>query len=288
MTEIIENETLLIEIENRGAELKRIYHKQKEKEYLWPGSREWWPRSAPVLFPIVGKLNDNHYRVNGGTYSLSQHGFARDKDFLVHQKNQSVIHYRLEEDEESLKIYPFLFTLEIGYALQGPRLEVSYKVINKGKGSMYFSIGGHPGFICPLEEKENFSDYYLQFEKKETIDRYLVEEGLLSGKTERILTDENILPLHYDLFEHDAIVLKNMASTFMLLKSRVSDYSLRFDYGGYPFFGIWTQVGAPFICLEPWCGIADTKGFDGAFPQKEGVEKLKEGEAFHRAFAITL
>lgn len=288
MIEKIENDFLSIEIALMGAELKTIFHKKKKKEYLWQGSSEWWPRRAPVLFPVIGKLNDNSYTTNGKAFSLSQHGFARDKEFSVYEKSENRIVFFLRSDDALLKIYPYSFTLKIIYTLEGSTLHVGYEVKNDSAQLMYFSIGAHPGFRCPLNEGETFSDYYLEFEKAETLDRHLLDEGVFNGKTERILTDQQILNLNYELFIKDAIVFKNIQSSFLVLKSKSSDYFLKFEFPGFPYLGIWTKPNAPFLCIEPWCGLADNKGFSGELKGKEGIIELGEDKTFSKSYSITV
>ena len=288
MTETIENDQLRVEIAHAGAELSSLFHKQQQKEYLWQGSSDWWPRRAPVLFPVVGKLNDNNYRSGGKTYSLPQHGFARDLAFSVQQQEKERIVFALQSGESTRVIYPFEFELRITYELKGPALFVSYDVMNPSNGIIYFSIGAHPGFNCPLNADEQFSDYYLEFEKTETLDRQLLDGGVFNGATERVMTGTNILPLEEALFKKDAIVFKNMTSESMTLKSKRSDYSLKFSFRDFPYFGIWTKPGAPFICLEPWCGIADNKSFDGDLQNKEGIVALQLGEQFVRSWSVTI
>lgn len=286
MTESIENDFLRIEISTLGAELKSIFHKHKNQEYLWQGDANWWPRSAPVLFPVVGKLNNNEYYVDGKTYSLPQHGFARDMEFTVVEKVADIIVFELKSTEETLAKFPYSFSLKITYSLAENKLFTNYKVENVSSEEMCFSIGAHPGFICPMYENETLEDYYLELQYEETLARHLLENGLFTGESEIIITDTKVLNLHAGLFEKDAIVFKNMRSTYMFLKSKKSDYYLKFSFDGFPYFGIWQKPGAPFICLEPWCGIADNKGFSGAFSEKEGIVKLDGNEVFEREFYV--
>lgn len=288
MIEAIENEFLKIEIETAGAELRSIYHKIKKREFLWQGDPEFWPRRAPVLFPIVGKLKGNEYKVDGKIFKLTQHGFARDKEFATFKTNDSKVTFALISDKDSIKVYPFDFELKITYELIQNTLKVYYEVINPGEDQIYFSIGAHPGFICPVNSNEKFEDYYIEFEKEETLSRHLLDEGLFNGKTEAILNDSRILDLNYDLFLKDAIVLKNMRSTYLILKSKSSDHSLKFEFSKFPYFGIWTKPNAPFICLEPWCGIADNINVEGELKEKEGIIILRKGEIFDRNYSITI
>ena len=284
--ETIENDFLKITIETLGAELRSIVAKERQQEYLWQGAPEWWPRRAPVLFPIVGKLNNNAYRVNGKVFSLPQHGFARDNEFTAGERRANAIEFVLKSRPELLLKYPFPFELKIVYSLEGSKLQIRYEVGNKGSQPMYFSIGAHPGFA--LQSEENLSDYYVEFEKTETLDRHLLDGGLFNGKTERVITNERVLSLNSDLFTKDALVFKGMQSTWLYLKSKKSNYRLKFTYPDFPYFGIWSKPGATFICLEPWCGMADNNGFEGEFKAREGIRMLEAGMTFHRSFSIEI
>lgn len=288
MIEIIESEFIKAAIDTAGAELKSIHHKQKNKEYLWQGSADFWPRRAPVLFPIVGKLNGNSYLSGSKKYSLPQHGFARDRSFSVEKKSKSRITFILNSDSESLKTYPFDFELRITYELHNNTLKVMYDLINVNEGEMYFSIGAHPGFNCPVNAGEKFSDYYIEFEKEETAGRCLLDEGVFNGKTEPLLKSSKFLDLNYELFRKDAVVFKNLRSNYLFLKSKTSGYELKFEFEGFPYFGIWTKDNAPFICLEPWCGLADNNDFTGELKDKEGIISLAKSEHFNRSYMITI
>ena len=288
MDTILENNELRIKISAAGAELTSVFNKQNKQEYLWQADKKWWPRHAPVLFPIVGKLKNDSYSINGNSYTLPQHGFARDKNFQLHEKQNNAVTYILKDDESTLQIYPYHFSLKIIYTLSGKKLTIGYEVKNTGKQQMYFSIGAHPGFICPMQEDEKFTDYYLEFEKAETLDRHLLENGLFKGVTESIFSNDDILKLNYDLFAKDAIVLKNLQSKYLYLKSNKSGYSLKFDFAGFPYLGIWTKPGAPFLCIEPWFGIADYKNSDGELAQKEGIISLIANEVFSASYSIEI
>jgi galactose mutarotase-like enzyme len=284
MAYTIENDHLKIEVASAGAELKSIVKKKNRAQYIWNGSAEWWPRSAPVLFPIVGKLNNNAYQYQGKTYSLPQHGFARDQEFVVRSATNESIALRLTAQEDLMLQYPFPFTLTITYSLNESDLHISYEVANTGKSLQYFSIGAHPGFA--LAPGETLNDYYLEFEHAETASRYLLENGLFTGVTEPVLNNTNRLDIDEKLFLKDAIVFKNMKSTAVSLKSRKSAHALTYSFEGFPYFGIWSKPGAPFLCLEPWCGLADPVGFQGDLSIKEGITRLEPGAVWVRNTTI--
>ena len=289
MLHVLENEWIKTEISVHGAELQSIFHKQIQLEYLWQGDSSYWPRRAPILFPIVGKLKENIFNYQDKTYSLPQHGFARDKKFEVIHKTTSKIIFRLQSTEETLKQYPFHFILDIGYSISESQVIISYTVQNSEKNKdLIFSIGAHPGFLCPLKAHEQFNDYYLEFDKEESLERVLLEGGLRSSAMEAIQISEKILPLHQDLFEvKDAIVLKGMKSDRISLKSKNHGNGLHFNFKGYPWFGIWSKPG-PFICLEPWMGVADDVLSNQDFTEKEGIQRLAAGKHVSYSYSIEL
>jgi len=286
MFEFIENEFLCVEVNALGAELKSIYNKKNQKEYLWQAHPAFWPRRAPVLFPIVGKLKNNQYFAEDKCWELGQHGFARDAIFQLIDKTGNSLTYSLKKSADSLKVYPYRFELQIQYAINRNRLSVQYEVNNLDDKNIYFSIGGHPGFNCPLNSGEKLTDYFIEFEKAETAERHLLTEGLVTGKTEKILNKEKVLGLNEDLFKADAIVLKNLNSSYLKLKNKASDYELIFNFRGFPYLGIWKKSEAPFICIEPWYGLADRITFDGSLEEKEGIVSLSEGDKFVCEYSI--
>ena len=287
MIHYLENETCRVGVKEDGAELCSFVKQPENLEYIWQADPQVWPRHAPVLFPIVGKLPGNQYCYGGKTYQMSQHGFARDQSFRLTSQSETEMVFELSENEQTLTIYPFPFRLQIIYRLAGNALETTYQVQNPAERDLYFSIGAHPAFNCPLLPGESFVDYYLAFEKPETQDYYLLEQGLLSGKIEPLLKNENKLPLSYDLFLHDALVFKGLSSEKIRLQNLQHNHGVTFEFKGFPYFGIWTkETGAGFICLEPWHGIASSIGDSGELEQKEGIKKLGAGQEFSCSYTI--
>lgn len=283
----LSNEFLTVGTKPEGAELTSIKSKKDGIEYLWAADPNFWNRHAPVLFPIVGKLKDNKTIIENRECAMTQHGFARDMTFSTAKHEQNSITYLLESSDESKKKYPYDFKLYIGYRLENSSLEVSYTVVNTDNKTIYFSIGAHPGFNCPLAEGEDFTDYYLEFDSPELIDSYRLRDGVIGGK--ELLFDKEVttLDVSKELFENDAIMLENMASTELTLKSRKSGRGLTLNYKGFPYLGIWSKPeGAPFVCIEPWFGIADTADNTGVFEKKKGIVSLGVGEEFNCKFTI--
>jgi galactose mutarotase-like enzyme len=289
MVTTIENEFVQLAVKRSGAEMVSLKGKKTDKEYLWQANPDFWPRRAPILFPIVGKLNENKYKLDGQEYVLPQHGFARNLMFERESESKNQVSYILKSHPETLKNFPFQFDLSVTYTLKGKAVEVKYEVTNKGKDKMVFTIGAHPGFNVPAKPDEQFEDYYLEFEKEENAERHLLEDGLFTGNTAPLLNNSKKIPLNHDLFIKDAIVLENLNSKWVQLKSSKSDYALKLDFSGFPYLGIWSPSNeAPFVCIEPWMGLADTKGFEGSFNEKTGVISLGAGATYSCGNSIEL
>lgn len=286
---LIENEKIKAEIETAGAELKSLKRKRDNREYMWYADATFWGRTSPVLFPFVGSLNDKKYRFSGKEYEMGQHGFARDMEFEMIEQTKDSLRFRLQSDEATIKKYPFDFSLEIGYQLEENKVRVSWKVMNTGKNEMYFSIGGHPAFLCPIEDNTKQSDYYLFFDTNQNIQSDVLENGLISDKLKEYPLENGYLKITEDLFDGDALVIeKNQTKKVALCLPDKSPYlTVCFDA---PLFGVWSPVrkNAPFICIEPWYGRADRVGFQKELPEREWGNTLKERESFEASYRIEI
>ena len=282
----IENEFLIVCSKPEGAELCSIFNKQTNLEYLWQAEKAW-PKHAPVLFPIVGQLKNNIYFHNGEKYSLDRHGFARTRTFDVVNVQQPSVEYAIGSNVDTLAVYPFNFNLKIRYELEGATLKIIYIVQNNGKEELLFSIGAHPAFKVPLVAGESYDDYYLEFNKEENTERWLLNNGLFDNKSIPFLKNTKILPLTKSLFYEDALVFKNLKSSMISLKSNKNIHGLHFQFENYPYFGIWAAKDADFICLEPWHGIADSVNSDQQLKNKEGIISLLPGREFYCDFSVT-
>ena len=282
MTTILKSNKLIAKINHKGAELISLKN-DVEKEFIWNGNPEFWGKHSPILFPIVGTLKNNEYFYNDKKYSLNRHGFARDMDFELITKTDSKAVFSLVNNETTLILYPFEFELLLNYELTDNSLIINFKVINKNLFSMPFSIGAHPAFAL-LEQFENYS---LDFEFSEELIRFELENDLLSNVTNSIPRNENNVTLHYDLFEKDALVFKKIKSKkITLLENKKSFLCIQFD--DFPSLGIWTKPKAPFICIEPWLGYADTASNSGNILEKEGIKIIEANEIFELEYSITI
>ena len=287
MADRIQNGEILVEVNRSGAELSSIKSLRGGVEHLWQGDPTHWPRRSPVLFPIVGRLKGDSYMWRGAEYKLGQHGFARDREFRLLLSGPTALKYELLSDDWSRSRYPFDFALRLGYSLSGARLDISYGVKNTGRDPMPFSIGAHPGFACPLFDGESFGDYRLEFDRTENAVRHFLKDGLLAKETEPFLLDQKTFGLSHALFERGAMIFKGLRSKKVsLVGPRGGGSTL--DMAGWPYLGIWTKPGAPFVCIEPWQGLADPEGFAGEFGQREGTVTLEPGGSFEKTVSISL
>ncbi|HVZ96143.1 MAG TPA: aldose 1-epimerase family protein [Chitinophagaceae bacterium] len=282
----IKNNDLTAIISDKGAELQSL--RANGIEYLWQARPEFWAKHSPVLFPVVGELKNGFYIFDNREYKLSRHGFARDKIFRAEQRSATSAIFTLQSDEETLRVYPFEFILQVEYKIAGNELTCTYHVQNTGDKTMYFSVGGHPAFNVPLNSSLQYEDYYLKFNNDDILKKYRLSNGLISNDTASIRLVNKILPLKKELFYEDAIVLKHIKSNAISLKSDKDPRGLHFTFEHFPYFGIWAAKDAPFVCLEPWCGIADSADHDNLLKKKEGINELAPAAAWKISWSAAL
>jgi galactose mutarotase-like enzyme len=273
-------------IHPEGAELQSLKSVETGLEYMWEGNAAHWGKYSPVLFPIVGSLKHDSYFFEGNKYSLPRHGLARVRTFAVEQMSDTKAVFTLEADEESMKVYPFSFRFQLIYELVSNSILCTYVVHNPGSTLLWFSVGGHPAFRVPIIERSHYEDHYLQFDKDEPLQRWHLLDGLISDQTSLLNTTAGRLPLHPSLFYEDAIVLKNLRSSMVTLASTKHAHGLDFDFSGFPYLGIWAAKDAPFVCIEPWCGHADTVDHNQQLIEKPGIESLEAGGYWERTWKV--
>jgi len=280
----LQNKYITVRVLSFGAEIASFVNNKTGGEYIWHAGKPW-QHHAPLLFPVVGKLKNKIYIYNGKTYRMKNHGFASKKVFKVDKKNEKHVVMSLKSDEQTKEIYPFDFLLTVDYKLHGRKLKIKYTIKNTGKDTMYFSIGMHPGFWVPFRTGEKFEDYYLQFQKKETSDRLLLDKKtrLLSGKIKKnYLNNTNRLNLNREMFKNRVIILKDLQSDYVRIKNKYHNTYLEIGIKDFPFVGLWSPPGkkADLICIEPWHGHSDYIGTDQELTHKKDIIKLAPGQVF--------
>lgn len=268
---------LEIKTVNKGAELVSAKYDGIEKIH---DGESFWNRHSPILFPIVGKLKDGKTSINGNIYEMGQHGFARDMEFEEIGENS----YVLKSNEETLKKFPFKFELYVSYEINKNKLTTKYKVVNKDDKMMYFGLGGHPAFNCEYASGK----YRLEFDDiEDDLEIYQLEDGLVKETPEKLskFVRENRIFLDKKTFENDAIIMKNIKSRKVYLKTETKTI-LSFEFKNFPYLAIWSKKDAPFICIEPWFNTADKVNSNGIFEEKEDLIELKPNQKFEAEYSV--
>ena len=278
----LKNSRLTATINHTGAELISLKN-ANHKEYIWEGNPEYWGKHSPILFPIVGTLKNNMYIFNRNSYQLPRHGFAREMSFELIQQTTNTVTFSLSSSEETKLVYPFDFELQIKYTLEGSKLLIEYKIINKDAIAIPFSIGAHPAFALP----KNFEEYDLLFDKSEDLTVYTLENDLISDTVFTLKMDKNKLPLSYPLFENDALIIKKLQSKSITILEKETPL-LKVQFNDFPNLGLWTKNNAPFICIEPWLGYSDTIHAKGIIEDKEGIQFVESQNSFDCSFYIEI
>lgn len=274
----ISHNNISAEINSLGAELIQV--SKDNINYIWSIDETFWNKTSPILFPIVGRLKNDSYNLDGIKYEIPRHGFARNYVFSVINKFENSISFSLTDDEKSLLQYPFNFQLTIIYTINENGLTIDYKVINKSKNLMPFSIGAHPA----INIDSGFENYSILFENDSELISHELENENFSGKTKRIKLEDKSLKLDYQLFDKDAIVLKKFESKYLTIYKYNSPF-IKISFDNFPHLGIWTKKNAPFLCIEPWQGYADNENTTGDLIQKEGMLYLLPNE--EKNFSMT-
>jgi galactose mutarotase-like enzyme len=286
----IKNKNFQVSVKKEGAELSSFKSLNTNIEYIWKADPEVWSAHAPNLFPIIGCLKEDSFIYHGKEYACPKHGFVRkNKKVSLLEQSENSLTFVLKYDEETLKIYPFQFEFQIKFLLENNKLSVIHKVINHGNETMFFSLGGHPGFTCPIHDNEEYSDYYLEFEKPETAPTWeVLESGLIGKDTKAVFDEPTQINLHPQIFKDDALVFKNLNSSVVSLKSKKSPQVVSMEFDDFPYLGIWAKPNAPYVCIEPWLGIADSSDSNRVLENKEAILSLKANKIFTATYSIII
>ena len=298
MRYFLENDRIKVEIDSLGAEVKSVINKKNMQEYMWYGNPKYWNRTSPVLFPFVGSLKGKKFSWKGKEYTVPQHGFARDREFDVVSASEDEIWFRLCSDEETLAIYPFPFILEIGYRLrQGCGTEdvaVMWRVKNPSDETMYFSIGAHPGFLCPVHgfdgSKAGCKDgYKLWFEGTDVIHHHGndMETGLSIDEDIELPLDHGYATITTKFFDRCTYMVEGRQTKCVGIADEEGKHIVDVCFDA-PMFAIWSpeKQNAPFICIEPWYGRCDAVDFEGDLSQRAYTNVLEAGECFEAEYEM--
>ena len=278
----LKNNHFLVSISKIGAEITSIENTNDNKQILWTPNQMHWNRTAPNLFPIVGRLKNDEYLYNNQSYKMLQHGFARNLEFEIVNFSDTSLSLILKNNETTFEQYPFEFQLEISFILGDSSLDIHYEVLNLSNVEMPFSIGAHPAFAID----KSLDSYQLIFDQPFSIERFLIDQGLYNGQSEPVIENSNELKLNNQLIENDAIVFKKPPFYSVSLADLEGNKLVTVSSSDFHYWGFWSKPGAPFFCIEPWAGLADSINSDGNLFHKEGIEILAPNEFKKFAYSI--
>lgn len=285
----LENDRLKVQVNSRGGELWSVQTKDGH-EYLWQGDAAYWQDRALNLFPYIARLTEGKYTLDGKTYEMPIHGFVNFSEPEAEEATEKRLVLKLSDSEETRKMYPFAFTYRLIYELENNVLHMTFAVENHDSRTMYFGVGGHPGFMVPLEEGLTFEDYCLAFdEDKNPVRVGFSEDCFVNGEEEEFALDGGKLPLTHNLFDKDAIVLRGMAKSVTLCTEK-GKRGVRVSYPQMDYLGIWHMpfTDAPYVCIEPWSSLPSRKGVIEDLAKQPGLVHLPAGEHYENRWSIEI
>ena len=289
---ILKKGTVQAVVTTKGAELISFKDSGK-KEYIWNGNSEYWSGRNPVLFPIVGTLKDGKIEMDGKVCEMGRHGFGRVSEYAVAEQSEEHVVFELKANEETMKMYPRRFVLQVGHKLNEDGFTTWFDVVNEDDQSMPFCIGAHTAFNCPMNEGESFEDYEIVFDQEETAQNHLLTpQGCISGLEDGYRLDhtDRFGLTHEPFAELDTLIYRNLVSTGVKLSHKETGKGVHMDFAGFPFMAFWTMGAkkAPYICIEPWHGCAAWTDETGKFEDKKDVIVLQPGEKKHLEYTVKM
>lgn len=278
----LKNDFLSVKISKFGAELKSIV--KDGYEYIWHGDPQIWAGSAPILFPLCGASKDGKYLLNGKEYYMPQHGFARRKMFELESATDTKAVFLLKEDEETLSMFPFKFEFRAIFTLKKNAIKTEYKVKNLTDDTMYFSVGSHEAYVVP----EGIEDYDVIFPKKEILESMLLNGALIKKQKMLIAKNTNVLPMYDKYFLLDSLIFHNLNSKSAILKNRKTERAVKVDFPDADHFLIWHKPSAPYVCLEPWNGIADREDSNYDITKRDSIISLGFNKEYTNTHTVTI
>jgi galactose mutarotase-like enzyme len=290
MEYVIENDFLRVTVAGLGAQLMSVEDKATGAQMLWDGKPEVWPRRAPLLFPYCGRLRDGAFTHKGTRYEGGQHGFARDMEFAPVEMAADHVTLRLEANALTMEKFPFAFQLTVTFALQANTLVHRVEVLNDSDEIMPFGLGYHPGFMCPFDEQHTVQDYVVRFDTPQSpvVIETGAQDGLVTGRTRTLFTNECDLPLSDHLFDHDSICLSQLTCRTVSLVEKDTGRSITVNTEAFPYVLLWSTAGPlQFLCIEPWHSLPDRADANGLWTEKPAAARLEPGESWATQLEMT-
>ena len=286
----LKNGEMEVQVSSKGGELVSLRDADKT-EYIWIGDATYWKRHAPQLFPCIGRLTNNQYSMDGALHEMGQHGFLRDYELTKVEESETSLHLQLQSDASTRQLYDREWIVDIFYTLCGKTLSVKFQVRNCDTRTMRFGYGIHPGFNVPLNPALRFEDYRLDFHETSTPKQMeLTERYTISGGMHAYALEEGrYLPLQHSLFDHDAIILKDMPHT-VTLGSQKDEKKVTVTFPDMPYLGIWhaPETDAPFVCIEPWSSLPSTDGVIDEFETKPDFITVEPEQTYTNNWSISV
>lgn len=290
MTVTLKNQVLTVLIEDAGAQLCSVKN-TAGTEYIWQADPAIWGRHAPMLFPIIGRLKDNQYDLKGTTYTIPTHGFARDSRFDVVAQSDTSVTFRLTHSEQTLAVWPFPFTLDVTYALEGNRLIKTFRVDNPGQEPMLYELGGHDGFVAPLEAGETMDDYAILIPGMDALSPYGMDEAcMITPKSVTHPLEGGRIPLKPSVYGLDTIILGDLPQSRAILADKAGRPRVTLDFPGFPYLGLWTPdkpFDTNYVCIEPWSTLPDATFVGRELAGKAGIRTLPAGQSEELTYTTT-
>ncbi len=285
----LENEAMCIAVSTKGAELRSLYSKVTQTEYLWQMGYETWPHHSMLLFPNPGRIAGDRTLIDGKVYPATMHGFANDMEFEVLQADGEHLLLQISDTEQTRKSFPYRFRLQVAFALEGALVKQTFRVINEDTRTVYFSLGAHPGFYCPIAIDETGEDYVLTFDSPQNINQMEMQKDtrLLTGKRTPRLTGERELFIGEHFFDDGPMIWENVQAKTVTMRSVRSGRFVQMGIEGFPYLCLWGVGGKmSILCIEPWCGVTDLADTDHVWERKLGIESVDVGDVFERTITF--
>ena len=285
----LENDVMKIEVSSTGAELQSLYSKVTELEYLWQPGYDIWPHHSMLLFPNPGRIAGDRVIIGGKVYPATMHGFANDMEFEVVEADERHFLLQICATEETRKSFPYEFRLQVEFSLEREMLVQKFRVINDDHKKVYFSLGAHPGFYCPIHIDETGDDYFFEFDSPQYIDELELQEGtrLLTGEKKPWLWGgaEKCIGEHF--FDMGPKILGGIKANYITMKSKRSGHFMELGIKDFPYMCLW-GVGTKMsiLCIEPWCGVSDLAETNHVWENKLGIEAVDVGKVFERTLTF--
>ena len=278
----IQNDCLTVVIEDAGAQLASVRGKDGT-EYLWQGDPAVWERRAPLLFPIIARLKDNQYTLDGVTYTIPTHGFCRNAPFMLVESSRTSAAFRYTDTAETRKVYPFAFSLTVRYTLEGNRLVKSHEVRNNSGATMYYELGGHDGYRAPLKSGETMSDYAICFPGVNAVTPYGMDAAnMITPKDVTYSLTDGRMPLKPSAYHLDTIILDGLPEHKAVLVDAHNNPRVTVEFADFPYLGVWTankDFDTNYVCIEPWTTLPDATFTGRGLADKAGIRTLAPGAA---------